>query len=90
MDTMTALAFTAYMLPVNLLDNILRPIVLARGMTTPMPVIFVGIVGGTLAHGIIGVFVGPIVLAVAWELLIAWGRRDPPLSTAESISKDMH
>lgn len=90
MDTMTALAFTAYMLPVNLLDNVLRPIVLARGMTTPMPVIFVGIVGGTLAHGIIGVFVGPIVLAVAWELLVAWGRRNPPLSTAESVGKDIH
>jgi predicted PurR-regulated permease PerM len=58
MDTMTALAFTAYMVPVNLLDNILRPIVLARGMTTPMAVLFVGMIGGTLVHGIMGIFVG--------------------------------
>jgi predicted PurR-regulated permease PerM len=90
MDTMTALVFTAYMLPVNLLDNVLRPIVLARGMATPMPVIFLGIVGGTLAHGIIGVFVGPIVLAVAWELLVAWARVDQVVSTAESIGTDAH
>jgi predicted PurR-regulated permease PerM len=79
MDTMTALAFTVYMVPVNLLDNILRPIVLARGMTTPMPVLFAGMIGGTLLHGIIGIFVGPIVLAVAWELVIAWIRGDKGL-----------
>jgi predicted PurR-regulated permease PerM len=82
MDTMTALAFTAYMVPVNLLDNILRPIVLARGMTTPMPVLFVGMIGGTLVHGIIGIFVGPIVLAVAWELVTAWMRGNQGLSSA--------
>jgi predicted PurR-regulated permease PerM len=65
METTTALIFTAYMLPVNLLDNVLRPIVMTRGLTTPMLVIFIGVVGGALSLGIIGVFVGPIVLAVA-------------------------
>jgi predicted PurR-regulated permease PerM len=74
METMTALMFTAYMVPVNLLDNILRPIVMGRGLGTPMPVIFVGVIGGTLVHGLIGLFIGPIVLAVAWELLRAWIR----------------
>jgi predicted PurR-regulated permease PerM len=39
-------------------------------------VIFVGVVGGTLAHGIVGLFIGPIILAVAWELLTAWVRED--------------
>ena len=72
MSTAAALLFTAYMVPVNLLDNVLRPIVMAHGLTTPMPVILIGILGGTLAHGIIGVFLGPIILAVAWELLAAW------------------
>jgi predicted PurR-regulated permease PerM len=84
MDTMTALAFTAYIVPVNLLDNILRPIILARGMTTPMPVLFVGMIGGTLVHGIIGIFVGPIVLAVAWELVTAWMRGNQGLPSAAS------
>lgn len=72
MDTYAALLFTAYMLPVNLIDNVLRPLVLGRGLRTPMLLILVGVIGGTLAHGIIGLFVGPIVLAVFWELLNAW------------------
>jgi predicted PurR-regulated permease PerM len=64
--------FTAYMVAVGLVDNVLRPLVLARGLTTPMPIIFVGVVGGTIAYGISGLFLGPIVLAVAWALLMAW------------------
>jgi len=35
------------------------------------------VLGGTLAHGIVGLFVGPIILAVAWELLMAWSRDEP-------------
>ncbi|MEW5962224.1 MAG: AI-2E family transporter [Pseudomonadota bacterium] len=72
MDTMSALFFTAYMVPVGLLDNVLKPILVAKGLTTPMPVIIVGVIGGTIAHGIIGLFFGPIVLSVAWALLTAW------------------
>ena len=37
-----------------------------------MPIIFVGVIGGTIAYGISGLFLGPIVLAVAWALLVAW------------------
>jgi predicted PurR-regulated permease PerM len=81
METTVALIFTAYMVPVNLLDNVLRPIIMTRGLTTPMLVILIGVIGGTLFHGIIGLFVGPIVLAVAWNLLIAWMREDETIST---------
>jgi predicted PurR-regulated permease PerM len=69
-----AVIFTIYMVPVGLLDNVLRPFVMSRGLTTPMPVILVGVIGGTLAHGLIGLFVGPIVLSIAWQLLAAWIR----------------
>jgi predicted PurR-regulated permease PerM len=72
METMAALLFTAYMIPVNLLDNILKPILMGRGLQTPMLVILIGVIGGTLAYGITGLFLGPIVLAVIWELLGAW------------------
>ena len=72
METSSALLFTAYMIPVNLIDNFLRPIVMGRGLKTPMLVILVGVIGGTLAYGITGLFLGPIVLAVIWELLLAW------------------
>jgi predicted PurR-regulated permease PerM len=76
MDTTTAVLFTLYMVPVNLLDNILRPLV-AKGLSTPMPVILIGVVGGTLVHGMIGLFVGPIVLSIAWQLLMVWTRDEP-------------
>lgn len=78
MPTATALLFTIYMLPVNLLDNILKPMVMARGLSTPMLVILMGIIGGTLSYGISGLFLGPIVLAVIWELFAAWIREDAP------------
>jgi predicted PurR-regulated permease PerM len=69
MDTTAAALFTLYMVPVTLLDNMLRPLV-AKGLSTPMPVILIGVLGGTLVHGIIGLFVGPIVLSVAWQLIV--------------------
>jgi predicted PurR-regulated permease PerM len=72
MDTTMALFFTLYMVPVTLLDNFLRPFVMAHGLKTPISVVFIGAIGGILTHGIIGVFVGPIVLAIAWEVLAAW------------------
>lgn len=76
LDVIGALAFTVYFIPVGLLDNILKPIVMSRGLSTPMLVIFIGVIGGTLAHGIIGLFVGPIILAVVYELIVVWVRED--------------
>jgi predicted PurR-regulated permease PerM len=76
MDTTMAVLFTLYMVPVNLLDNILRPLV-AKGLKTPMLVILIGVLGGTLAHGLIGLFVGPIVLSIAWQLLVVWRHEAP-------------
>jgi len=72
MDALSALMFTAYMIPVSLADNILRPVIMARGLSTPMPVILVGVMGGMIAYGISGLFVGPIVLAVLWTLIQEW------------------
>jgi predicted PurR-regulated permease PerM len=79
METTSAVLFTAYMVPVNLIDNFLRPIIMGRGLRTPILVILIGVIGGTLAYGIIGLFLGPIVLAVIWELLVAWIREEEAL-----------
>ncbi len=72
MDTASAVILTAYMIPVTLFDNVMKPIIMGRGLPVPMLVIFIGVIGGTLAHGLIGVFVGPIVLAFGYELARAW------------------
>jgi predicted PurR-regulated permease PerM len=71
-DFTTALFITIYLVLVSLADNVLKPLLMGRGLTTPMPVMFIGLLGGTLAHGIVGLFIGPIVLAVGWELMMAW------------------
>lgn len=78
MGTLSALLFTVYMLPVMLVDNILKPIIMSKGLQTPTLVIFIGVIGGTLAHGLLGLFLGPIVLAVSYELLVAWVRSGNP------------
>lgn len=78
MGTLSALLFTVYMLPVMLVDNILKPIIMSKGLQTPTLVIFIGVIGGTLAHGLLGLFLGPIVLAVSYELLIAWVKSGDP------------
>jgi predicted PurR-regulated permease PerM len=82
MDTTVALLFTAYMIPVNLMDNALRPLVMGRGLQTPTLIILLGVIGGTISYGITGLFLGPIILAVIWELLTAWIRdSDHPQAT---------
>ncbi len=74
LGTLTALLFTLWIVPMTLLDNVLKPIVMARGLPVPMVVILLGVLGGTLAHGIIGLFVGPVVLAFGYELMRGWVR----------------
>lgn len=78
MDTMSALILTLYLVPVMLMDNVLKPMVMGRGLPVPMLVVFIGVIGGTLAHGLIGLFVGPIVLALGYELARTWITSDPP------------
>jgi predicted PurR-regulated permease PerM len=75
-DFTTALLLTLFLCLVGVLDNVLKPLVMGRGLTTPTLVIFIGVIGGTLAHGIVGLFIGPIILSVAWELMVAWIHRD--------------
>ena len=59
---------------VGSLDNILRPYLIGRGIRLPTALIFLGVLGGILTFGIIGVFLGPVLLAVAFTLFQDWGR----------------
>jgi len=63
-------------LVVGLMDNFLRPLLIRRGADLPLLLIIAGVVGGLLAFGLIGIFVGPVVLAVSYTLLDAWIRQD--------------
>ena len=54
------------------MDNILRPILIRKGADLPLLLIFVGVIGGLISFGLIGIFIGPVVLAVSHTLLNAW------------------
>jgi len=56
------------------IDNVIRPLLIKKGADLPFLLVFSGVIGGMLAGGIIGIFVGPVVLAVTWTLLKAWVR----------------
>jgi predicted PurR-regulated permease PerM len=71
-ELLPALLFTVLIVPVMLVDNVLRPILMSRGLDVPMLVILIGVLGGTLAYGLIGLFLGPVILSVFYELVIAW------------------
>jgi hypothetical protein len=53
-------------------DNFLRPLLIKRGADLPLLLIFAGVIGGLIAFGVIGLFIGPVVLAVAYTLLVDW------------------
>ena len=72
-STTRAVIFLAWCVIVGLMDNVLKPILLGRGAKVPMPVIFLGVLGGfVFLNSIIGLFVGAIVLSVGYKLFIAW------------------
>jgi len=57
---------------VGTLDNVLRPVLIKKGANLPLLLVFSGVVGGLVAFGLIGIFVGPVILAVAYTLLESW------------------
>jgi predicted PurR-regulated permease PerM len=72
-DSLWGTVLLVWSVPVLLLDNILRPWLIKRGAASlPLLLIFVGVIGGLIGFGIIGLFIGPVVLAVAYTLLSAW------------------
>jgi predicted PurR-regulated permease PerM len=73
--------FLAWAVISGIVDNILRPVLIRRGADLPLLLIFAGVIGGLIAMGVIGLFLGPVVLAVAYRLLAEWvGDEDRPAS----------
>jgi predicted PurR-regulated permease PerM len=74
--TVKAVVFLIWCVFVALIDNVLKPLLLGRGVPVPIVVIFLSAIGGFMAMGIIGLFIGPIVLSVGYKLLQAWLEQD--------------
>ena len=75
-STVTAVMFAIWSLLVGMSDAFLKPLLMGRGVDVPMLVIFVGAIGGFIASGIIGLFVGAIILALGYKLFLLWLNED--------------
>ncbi len=71
-DTTTATLFTVWAVVGALSENLLKPMLMGRGVDVPMPVILLGAIGGMLFYGIVGLFIGAVVLAIWYELFVWW------------------
>jgi predicted PurR-regulated permease PerM len=86
--TLGTIIFSIYSFVAGLADNVLKPLMLGRGVEVPMPVVLIGALGGMVTSGIIGLFIGPVILAIGYELFWQWVR-DPlrdgqPLDQAQT------
>ena len=71
-STTVAVMFTVYTIVAGSVDNVLKPLMLGRGVDAPMPVILLGALGGMASGGIIGLFLGSVMLALGYQLFMAW------------------
>jgi predicted PurR-regulated permease PerM len=80
MEGVTAgtIVFSIYTFVAGLADNVLKPLMLGRGLDVPMPVILIGAIGGMVTGGIIGLFIGPVALAVSYQLFWQWVDQQTP------------
>jgi predicted PurR-regulated permease PerM len=59
---------------ITLLDNVLKPLLIRRGVDLPLLLLIAGVIGGLIGFGVVGLFIGPVILAVTYTLLVAWIR----------------
>jgi predicted PurR-regulated permease PerM len=78
-STIAAILLLVWSVAVAMLDSLLRPVLIRRGVNLSMLLILAGVLGGMFAFGIVGLFVGPVILAVASTLLEAWMNEPPPV-----------
>ncbi|ODV43356.1 permease [Cupriavidus sp. UYMMa02A] len=70
--SVATILFSVYVFVAGLADNVLKPLLLGRGVDVPMPVVLIGALGGMISGGIIGLFIGPVMLAVGYRLFWLW------------------
>ena len=71
-STTTIIIFSIYSILVALSDNFLKPMLLGKGLQTPMLVILIGALGGMMFMGMLGLFIGPVILSIAYQIYNAW------------------
>jgi predicted PurR-regulated permease PerM len=77
-QTMWGVVMVVFTVVAGTIDNVIRPILIKKGADLPLLLIFAGVIGGLIAFGVIGLFIGPVMLAVTYTLLEAWVMRSEP------------
>jgi len=80
--TVAAATYTVLLFVAGMLDNVLKPLLLGRGVDVPMPVILLGALGGLASAGILGMFVGAVLLALGYQIFMWWVADNPDTPTA--------
>lgn len=80
--SLITIIFAIYSFVAGLADNVLKPLLLGRGVDVPMPVVLIGALGGMVTGGIIGLFIGPVLLSVGYKLFWQWVDTPPTSSLA--------
>ncbi|WP_299252637.1 AI-2E family transporter [uncultured Cytophaga sp.] len=75
-DPLTATLLAVWLTLVYLLEHLLKPILLGKGAPVPMPIIFIGVLGGFVAGGFIGMFLGAVIFSIAYKLFLVWLEND--------------
>ena len=83
----TGVLFSVWAIFVGTIDNFLRPILIRKGVNLPMVLIITGVIGGLIGFGIIGLFIGPVILAVTFTLVRAWVLRGENAVETETNAK---
>lgn len=78
-SSLAATVFSIYIIVISLIYNVLKPILLAKGLKTPMVLIIIGAFGGVLLHGIIGLFIGTVLVSVLHQMYVAWLSKEDDL-----------
>jgi predicted PurR-regulated permease PerM len=84
--TAAAIAYTVVLFLSGMADNVLKPLMLGRGVDAPMPVILLGALGGMAAAGILGMFVGATLLTLGYEIFMGWVATNPDAGQAQAES----
>jgi len=79
--TSAAVVYTVLLFVAGMLDNVLKPLMLGRGVEAPMPVILIGALGGMAGAGILGMFVGATLLAIGYQIFMSWVADNPDVAT---------
>jgi predicted PurR-regulated permease PerM len=88
MSTTGAIIFTVWSIIAGLSDAVLKPMLIGHGLEVPMPIILLGVLGGVMAFGLIGLFIGAVILAVGYVLFYEWLGEPVAEGVSPTVSKD--